>query len=84
MILMPKEYRAPLGIRPKPEYGGSCVYVCDAFFAIAAGSSLALPQKTIQSTTTAEEVYFRHVSAINQRDGFNRNHPHARQQAEMD
>ena len=57
--------RPPFGIPPSPEYGFSVVYVSDAFFATYQGTSFSLPTFTLQLATTGDEVYFRHVSAIN-------------------
>jgi hypothetical protein len=53
---------------PPSLYNFSCVYVADAFLAIFSGSSFDLATRTIQLATTAEEFYFRHISAINQND----------------
>jgi hypothetical protein len=69
-LLIPEKSRTPFGIRPAPRYTVSCVYMCDAFFAVFSGSSFSLPTRTLTPATTAEEIYFRHVSAINQRDGY--------------
>jgi len=44
------------------------VYVSDAFFAICLASSFDLATRQIQLATTAEEFYFRHITAINQND----------------
>lgn len=56
-------------ILPPTSYNFSSVYISDAFFAIFAGSSFDLATRSVQLATTAEEIYFRHVSAINQQDG---------------
>ncbi len=69
-LLIPEKSGSPFGIRPAPQYVVSCVYISDAFFAVFSGSSFSLPTRTITPATTAEEIYFRHVSAINQRDGY--------------
>ena len=69
-LLIPGKSGSPFGIRPAPQYTFSCVYMSDAFFAVFSGSSLSLPTRTVTPATTAEEIYFRHVSAINQRDGY--------------
>jgi hypothetical protein len=69
-LLISEKSRTPFGIRPAPRYSVSCVYMCDAFFAVFSGSSFSLPTRTLTPATTAEEIYFRHVSAINQRDGY--------------
>jgi hypothetical protein len=70
VLLLPEKSGSPLGIRPAPRYTVSCVYISDAFFGIFSGSSFSLPTRTLTPATTAEEIYFRHVSAINQRDGY--------------
>jgi len=69
-LLIPEKSRSPFGIRPAPRYAVSCVYITDAFFAVFPGSSFSLPARTLTPATAAEEIYFRHVSAINQRDGY--------------
>jgi len=53
---------------PPSLYNFTCVYVSDAFFAIFLGSSFDLATRQIQLATTAEEFYFRHITAINQND----------------
>jgi hypothetical protein len=55
---------------PPPSHTFSCVYISDAFLAVFAGSSFDLARRAVQLSTTAEEIYFRHVSSINQQDGF--------------
>jgi hypothetical protein len=55
----------PFGVRASREYTISVTYVCDTFFAIYAGTSFTLPTCDLRLATTGEEVYFRHVSAIN-------------------
>ena len=69
-LLIPEKSGAPFGIRPAPRYTLSCVYITDAFFAVFPGSSFSLPTRALTPARTAEEIYFRHVSAINQRDGY--------------
>lgn len=69
-LLIPDKSGSPFGIRPAPQYTLSCVYITDAFFAVFPGTSFSLPARTLTPATTAEEIYFRHVSAINQRDGY--------------
>lgn len=61
---------APFGIRAAPRYTLSAVYLSDPFFVTYSGASFILPTRTLHLGTTAEEVYFRHVNAINQRDGY--------------
>ncbi len=53
---------------PPSLYNFTCVYVSDAFFAIFLGSSFNLATRQIQLATTAEEFYFRHITAINEND----------------
>jgi hypothetical protein len=69
-LLIPARSGSPFGIRLAPQYTVSCVYISDVFFAVFSGSSFSLPTRTLTPATTAEEIYFRHVSAINQRDGY--------------
>jgi hypothetical protein len=69
-LLIPEKSGSLFGIRPAPRYTVSCVYITDAFFAVFPGSTFSLPTRTVTPATTAEEIYFRHVSAINQRDGY--------------
>jgi hypothetical protein len=69
-LLVGAASRAPFGIRLGPQYAISAVYLSDPFFATYSGASFSLPTRTLQLGTTAEEVYFRHVSAVNQRDGY--------------
>jgi hypothetical protein len=57
--------KAPLLAKPKPEYVVSVVYICDAFFAVYQGAVFSLPELVVQLPAQGEEVYFRHVSAIN-------------------
>ncbi|HEV2395747.1 MAG TPA: hypothetical protein VGS27_02235 [Candidatus Sulfotelmatobacter sp.] len=56
---------SPLGATAKREYKISVVYICDAFFAVYQGATLNLPQLEIRLPAQGEEVYFRHVSAVN-------------------
>jgi len=53
---------------PPSLYNFTCVYVSDTFFAICLASSFDLATRQIQLATTAEEFYFRHITAINQND----------------
>ncbi len=55
----------PSGVRASREYTISVTYVCDTFFAIYTGTSFTLPTCELRLAITGEEVYFRHVSAIN-------------------
>ena len=57
--------KSPFGATPKPEYVISVVYICDAFFAVYQGAILNLPELVVQLPAQGEEVYFRHVSAVN-------------------
>jgi hypothetical protein len=45
---IPEQSRTPFGIRPAPRYTVSCVYMCDAFFAVFSGSSFSLPSRPQQ------------------------------------
>jgi len=69
-IFVADKTRSPFGIRHATGYTFSCVYITDAFFATFCGSSFSLPERALRNATTAEEIYFRHVSAINQHDGY--------------
>jgi hypothetical protein len=66
-LLIPQDSSPPFGIRPLPEYHISVVYICDAFFATYSGTSFSLADCTLEMATTGDEIYFRHVSAINYR-----------------
>jgi hypothetical protein len=68
VILIGQNRPSPFGVRPKSDYSISAVYICDAFFAVYTGTSFSLPDRTLRLATTGDEVYFRHVSAINHRD----------------
>lgn len=68
VILIGQNRPSPFGVRAMSDYSISAVYVCDAFFAVYAGTSFSLPDRTLRLATTGDEVYFRHVSAINHRD----------------
>ncbi len=68
VILIGQNHPSPLGVRASAEYSISAIYICDAFFAIYSGSSFSSPDRTLLLATTGDEVYFRHVSAINHRD----------------
>src|ERR1051326_5754135 len=69
-LLIPDKSGSRFGIRSVPQYTRSCVYITDAFFATFSGSTFTLPTRALTPATTVEEVYFRHVSAVNQRDGY--------------
>jgi hypothetical protein len=69
-LLIGAASRSPFGIRPAPQYAICAVYLSEPFFATYSGASFVLPTRTLQLGTAAEEVYFRHVSAVNQRDGY--------------
>jgi hypothetical protein len=51
---------SPFFVKAKPEYDITVVYVADVFFAIYAGAAFRVAK--------GEEIYFRHVSAINYQD----------------
>ncbi len=57
--------KPPLGATPNPEYIISIVYICDAFFAVYQGATFNLAELDLQLPAQGEEVYFRHVSAVN-------------------
>ena len=57
--------KPPLAVKPNPEYTVSAVYICDGFFAIYQGAIFSLASLDVQLPAQAEEVYFRHVSAVN-------------------
>jgi hypothetical protein len=59
---------APIGVKTKPIHDISVVYICDVFFGIYTGASFRLSDTEIQLPATGEEIYFRHVSAVNYRD----------------
>src|ERR1700693_1245036 len=61
---------SPFGVRAKPEYDISVVYVSDAFFAIYAGASFGVAKLEIELPAKGEEIYFQHVSAISYHDPF--------------
>lgn len=58
----------PLGVKFSPNYSVTALYVGDAFFAIYSGTAFALSDLELRLATTGDEVYFRHVSAINYHD----------------
>jgi hypothetical protein len=66
MLVIPSSFSQLL--LPPSLYNFTCLYVSDAFFAIFLGSSFDLATRQIQLATTAEEFYFRHITAINQND----------------
>jgi len=55
----------PFGVTPNREYRISVVYICDTFCAVYQGAILDLPEIEVQLPTQGEEVYFRHISAVN-------------------
>jgi hypothetical protein len=57
--------KPPFGATPNPEYSISVVYICEAFFAVYQGAILNLSELDVQLPAQGEEVYFRHVSAVN-------------------
>ena len=61
---------SPVGVKAKAEYDITVVYVADVFFAIYAGASFRLAKLEIELPAKGEEIYFRHVSAINYQDPF--------------
>jgi hypothetical protein len=67
VLVIPQDSSSPLGIRPKPAYQLTAVYITDAFLATYSGSSFSLSTWILRPATTADEIYFRHVSAINYR-----------------
>ena len=70
VFLIPDKSKGPLGVRSAPLYTLPCVYLTDASLAIFSGTSFSLPDRIVRPATTAEEIYLRHVSAINQREGY--------------
>jgi hypothetical protein len=67
VLLIGQDCSSPFGIRHKPHYHVSAVYICDAFFATYSENSFSLADCTLALATTGDEIYFRHVSAINYR-----------------
>jgi hypothetical protein len=61
---------SPVGVKAKPEYDITVVYIADGFFAIYAGASFHLAKFEVELPAKGEEVYFRHVSAINYLEPF--------------
>jgi hypothetical protein len=59
---------SPLGVKARPEYDITVVYIADVFFAIYAGASLRMAKLEVELPAKGEEIYFRHVSAINYQD----------------
>lgn len=59
---------SPIGVKAKPEYDITVVYIADVFFAIYAGASFRVAKLEIELPAKGEEIYFRHVSAINYQD----------------
>jgi hypothetical protein len=60
---------SPVGIKLAPRYHCDCFYVNDAFFATFIGTSISLPDRSLQPANSGEEIYFRHVTAISQNSG---------------
>lgn len=58
----------PFGIRVEPEYNVCAIYICDAFFSIYSGTSFSLETFQLRLATTGDEVYFRHVIAVDYRN----------------
>jgi hypothetical protein len=54
VLLIPQDSSSPLGIRPRPDYHLSAVYICDAFFATYSGSSFSLPDCALGLATTGD------------------------------
>lgn len=59
---------SPFFVKAKPEYDITVVYVADVFFAIYAGAAFRVANFEIELPAKGEEIYFRHVSAINYQD----------------
>jgi len=59
---------SPFFVKAKPEYDITMVYVADVFFAIYAGAAFRVAKFEIELPAKGEEIYFRHVSAINYQD----------------
>ena len=59
---------SPFGVKARPEYDVTVVYIADVFFAIYAGASFRMAKSEIELPAKGEEIYFRHVSAINYQD----------------
>jgi hypothetical protein len=59
---------SPFFVKAKPEYDITVVYVADVFFAIYAGAAFRVAKFEIELPAKGEEIYFRHVSAINYQD----------------
>lgn len=59
---------SPFGVRAKPEYDISVVYIADVFFAVYSGAVFRVPKLEVELPAKGEEIYFRHVSAINYQD----------------
>jgi hypothetical protein len=57
---------APLGIRTSPSYRCSCVFLSDDYVATFSVTSLSVLDRMMKGTPSAEEMYFRHITAINQ------------------
>lgn len=57
--------KTPLAVTPNPQYSISVVYICDVFFAVYQGAVFDLNRLDIELPSQGEEVYFRHVSAVN-------------------
>ena len=59
---------SPFFVKAKPEYDITVVYVADVFFAVYAGAAFRVPKFEVELPAKGEEIYFRHVSAINYQD----------------
>ena len=59
---------SPFGVKAKPEYDISVLYIADVFFAIYAGGAFHVAKFEVELPAQGEEIYFRHVSAINYQD----------------
>ena len=59
---------SPFFVKAKAEYDITVVYVADVFFAIYAGAAFRVAKFEIELPAKGEEIYFRHVSAINYQD----------------
>jgi hypothetical protein len=60
---------SPLGITAAPAYTFVCIYLTEDYFAIFSGSTLSLPEQRLEPAEGGEEIYFRHVTAVNQTNG---------------
>ncbi len=60
--------KSPFGVKAKPDYDITVVYIADVFFAVYVGASFQVAKFEIELPAKGEETYFRHVSAINYQD----------------